>query len=258
MYSPFPGMDPCLEGSDWPDFRNSLAYVIKKLLVPQLTPGYAVRLEKYVALDFDPAQSLGIVYPDIEVWKKPQDPLYEPKVSYESVSDYTPPTLTLPFQEPIEIEIPVVEIRETENNKLITSIEILSPVNKRSPGFEKHVEKQQKLHDGGVNLIEIDLLRQGKRAVIHPIATNAHYLITLLRGYKAELNLWAIDIKEVLPVIPIPLKAPDKDTKLNLQEAFEIVYLESGYGTTLSYKKAPPSPAFSVDDQTWIDHLINS
>lgn len=74
--------------------------------------------------------------------------------------------------------------------------------------------------------------------------------------YSPLIDLWAIDIKDALPVIPIPLKAPDKDATLHLQKAFEIVYLESSYATTLSYKKPLPLPAFSPDDQSWINHLM--
>ncbi len=51
MHSPFPGMDPYLEGHLWPDVHQSLAYIIKKYLIPQVRPKYAVTLNVYTIED---------------------------------------------------------------------------------------------------------------------------------------------------------------------------------------------------------------
>jgi hypothetical protein len=59
-----------------------------------------------------------------------------------------------------------VEIYEaTPEQRLVTTIEVLSPTNKRpnSPGWDLYLRKRQSLMLGGVNLIEIDLLRGGQR-----------------------------------------------------------------------------------------------
>ncbi len=47
MPSPFPGMDPYLEGYLWADVHNALASKIRQLLVPLLRPRYTARLEVY-------------------------------------------------------------------------------------------------------------------------------------------------------------------------------------------------------------------
>ena len=47
MPSPFPGMDPYLEGYLWPDVHNSLAYLIKVQLISRL----AARFPQLVAKD---------------------------------------------------------------------------------------------------------------------------------------------------------------------------------------------------------------
>ena len=252
MLSPFPGMDPYLEGPDWSDFHNSLAYVIKKILAPQLTPYYTVRLEKYAVLDTDPLQNIGIIYPDVEVWQKPPESLLEPSTTYGSSPVLTPPTATLPFPGATEAWIPVIEIRDLEKNRLITSIEILSPVNKRNPGFEKYLKKQRNLHQKGVHLIEIDLLRLGRRTLSHPVAASAHYIISLLRGEHSQSDLWAVTIKDTLPTIPVPVKKTDADAVLDLQNAFNTVYEESFYGDAIDYEKDPPPPPFSPEQAEWI------
>lgn len=51
MPSPFPGMNPYLEGYLWADVHNALASKIRQLLVPLLRPRYTARLEIGSVLD---------------------------------------------------------------------------------------------------------------------------------------------------------------------------------------------------------------
>jgi hypothetical protein len=67
MPSPFPGMDPYLEGYLWPDVHHALASKIRQLLVPQLSPNYLARLEVSVFEDKNPEGEVGILYPDVEI-----------------------------------------------------------------------------------------------------------------------------------------------------------------------------------------------
>ena len=43
MPSPFPGMDPYLEGYLWPDVHHSLASEISRQLMPRLRPRYIAK-----------------------------------------------------------------------------------------------------------------------------------------------------------------------------------------------------------------------
>lgn len=73
MASPFPGMDPHLEGEMWQEFHETLASEIRAQLLPQLRPKYVALLAKrYVIdrpsvsiLDLPPEQR--IIYPDIQI-----------------------------------------------------------------------------------------------------------------------------------------------------------------------------------------------
>ena len=69
MPSPFPGMDPYLEGYLWPDVHSALAHTIRQQLAPQIQPKYVARLEISVIEDQNPAAEIGIMYPDVEVIK---------------------------------------------------------------------------------------------------------------------------------------------------------------------------------------------
>ena len=51
MVSPFPGMDPYLEGSMWSDVHHDLASAIRELIAPQIAPAYFARIERYTVRD---------------------------------------------------------------------------------------------------------------------------------------------------------------------------------------------------------------
>ena len=120
MPSPFPGMDPYLEGHLWPDVHNSLAYLIKAQLAPRLAAPYIVHMNNYTVQDTSPSDDLGIMYPDVEVFHK-SNVVREPAVATYG-KPLTPETVILPDIKPVEVRIPVVEIKDRKNNKLITAI----------------------------------------------------------------------------------------------------------------------------------------
>jgi|GEM_PF-293067 len=75
MPSPFPGMDPYLEGYLWPDVHHRLATQISRQLAPQIQPNYVARLEISVIEDTTFTAEVGVMYPDVEVLKvKPASP----------------------------------------------------------------------------------------------------------------------------------------------------------------------------------------
>jgi hypothetical protein len=72
--------------------------------------------------------------------------------------------------EPLRILLPdepvtqgLIEILDVKSGRrVVTVIEVLSPSNKTpGPGRKLYEQKQQECRDGGVNLVEIDLLRAG-------------------------------------------------------------------------------------------------
>ncbi len=74
MPSPFPGMDPYLEGYLWPDVYHRLATQISRDLAPQIQPNYVTRLE--ISVIEDTAYSA-----DVEVLKSRATPPPAPPVS---------------------------------------------------------------------------------------------------------------------------------------------------------------------------------
>ena len=255
MPSPFPGMNPYLEGYLWADVHNALASKIRQLLVPLLRPRYTARLEIYLVEDTAPEGEIGILYPDVEVVQLRQGAKSQSPFADSAIA--TPPSrLTLPVMQPVAVRIPSVEIRDTAGNTLVTSIEILSPVNKREPGLTPYRQKRQRLYGAAVNQIELDLLRRGTRPFNHPRLPPVPYLISLTRSNAGVVELWPVELRQPLPIIPVPLREPDDDVILDLGRALNEIYDEAAYDLSIDYTQLPPPPAFSETEAAWMRTLL--
>jgi hypothetical protein len=153
-------------------------------------------------------------------------------------------------------------VYDVEKNQLVTSIELLSPVNKREPGLTKYRQKQARLMAAGIHLLEIDLIRRGQRPMM--TARVAHrsrfadvpYLITLTRGGATSMEVWSIQLEDKLPVVAVPLRAPDPDVSLDLGAALATIYDEGAYDLSIDYTQSPPPPPFDEQTVAWIKQLL--
>lgn len=261
MPSPFPGMDPYLEGFLWPDFHHRLATEISRRLTPRLRPRYVARIELYVVEDTSPELEVGIMYPDVEIVAlrgREAEPVPFMSGGATPAVATTPPPVTVPAPEPIEVRVPTVEIRDVARNELVTSIEILSPVNKREPGLTPYLEKRERLRRAGVHVVEIDLLRRGRRLSAHPRLPASAYRMTLFRAGKGTLDAWPVGLRDPLPVLPVPLRDPDPDVPLELGAAIAALYDEAAYDLSVDYTQPPPPPTLSAAESAWLDELLGS
>jgi len=81
MPSPFPGMDPFLEGSgEWSTFHSLFLSGILEALVPKVRPKYIVRVERHVTVFQEPDEKIGVIVPDVVVieGESPLPPETEP------------------------------------------------------------------------------------------------------------------------------------------------------------------------------------
>ena len=170
MRSPFPGMDPYIEACGlWGDFHHDLISEIKNALAQAAPERYLVRAgeRSYVVLVEEEGKASRPFLPDVSVTterrkkptrKKSGTVVAEPVLSAE-------PVLMRAFIEEEHREAFVEIYEATPEQRLVTSIEILSPSNKRprTPGYDLYLRKRQSLLLGDANLVEIDLLRGGSR-----------------------------------------------------------------------------------------------
>jgi hypothetical protein len=225
-------MDPYLEAPDiWPDFHERLASVMSEMLNAQLPEPYYSRLQM--------RPEMGEIFIEVRVRT---DPLHHQ----------------------------FVEIRDAaRNHKLITLIEIVSPSNKRpGPDRRAYESKQRDVLDSDANLIEIDLLRGGRRLLPYPDLEGAvhqlacHYLILLYRyqqrlGNWMDYTLFPMNLRDTLPCLPVPLTGDDPDIPLDLQIAMQEIYQRALYSRMIDYT-LPPDPPLADEDMVWIDIQLHA
>jgi hypothetical protein len=249
-------MDPYIEAPEvWGDFHGRLASEISARLNQQLRPRYLARMTPYVTYEsIEIAQTVGI-RPDVGVWQPP------PKTLRESAVMITPPVAESAVAYEVPLRLYTVEIHAVENMELVTAIEILSPVNKRR-GHDAYVDYLRKRRDllrSSVHLMEIDLLRAGERPPLEKPVPPAPYYITLSRAnLRPKVEVWAIQLADSLPRLPVPLREPDPDSVLDLPAALSAVYEQGGYDMLIDYRHPPPPPKLSDMEMEWIGELLKA
>ena len=255
MPSPFPGMDPYIESPElWSDFHNDLASEIRAQLNQRIQPRYVARLTPYVTYEVVEISEVRGIRPDVGVWGSPAS-----GQSHAGVAVITP----APVESAVPLEIPLelsqVEIRTVGSQQLVTAIEILSPVNKR-PGHDAYLDYRRKRRDllhSAAHLIEIDLLRNGERPPLErPVPPAPYYVFLCRANHRPRVEVWPIQIKDTLPVLPVPLLEPDPDVPLDLGAAVASVYERGGYASQIDYRQPPPPPPIPHEDTGWLEGLL--
>lgn len=259
MASPFPGMDPYLEGEMFQEFHETLAGEIRAQLIPKLRPKYVALLAKRYVMDRSALSIFNIpprtFYPDVHVAKSP-DPQRVPEASGAGVAIAEPP-VELPSPIPEEVPLLSVEIRDVAERRLVTLIEILSPVNKYGEGVRDYGERRMDLMQTSTHLLEMDLLRGGTRIQLVGEPPPAPYYVYLSRTQRRPYTqLWPIQLRDHLPTVPVPLLPPDPDVPLDLQAAVDTCFELVGYERLLDYSGPPPPPELSEADLAWVNETL--
>ena len=117
-----------------------------------------------------------------------------------------------------------VEILETAELQLVTAIEILSPVNKQ-PGreaYDEYLRKRRELLRSSAHLIEIDLLRAGRRPPLErPVPVSPYYVVLSREERRPTVDVWPIQLSDKLPTMPVPLLEPDPDVAMDLGDSWQ-------------------------------------
>jgi Protein of unknown function (DUF4058) len=256
MPSPFPGMNPYIERpAIWPDFHDAFILATRAVLQPLLKPKYAALTQDRLYV----VEAERPIYPDVAIVRTP---VVSPASAAVSVAEPDAPTVFELWRE--EIREPLIHIVEpAANNRVVTSIEVLSPSNKNAgDGRREYLLKREELWRGGVNLVEIDLLRGGDRTVrlseekMKEVKPH-HYLVAVTRRWPSRQEVYEILLQKRLPKVAIPLSPDDKDVILDLQVVFTRCWDEGPYPELLHYDGAPPSP-LAPDITAWCEERLRS
>lgn len=254
MPSPFPGLDPYLE-QFWGDVHTAFMVYARDQISDQLPADLQARIEESLSVDHD--EGSRTVYPDASIVELPLGNGALQATSHVAVAE--PILIPLPDELPTHRHIEIID--RNSGNRVVTVIELLSPANKTSKaGVRAYLSKQEEYVAARVNIVEIDLIRDGSFVLAVPESkipsglTQAP-LICISRAYGRNLaEVYPAPLRERLPNVRIPLRQQDQDAILQLQPLFDECYHRGRY-SSVNYK-LPPIPALSEEDERWADGLL--
>jgi Protein of unknown function (DUF4058) len=254
MPSPFPGMDPYLEGPHWMGFHTQLCAEIARQLTPRLVPKYVALINERFVLET--VEDIGIttqsIYPDVGMVPRTTTP------SDRASTGAAVAPLRLATVMPESVPHVSVEIRDTAQRQLVAAIEVLSPTNKRGEGREEYLARRRHILLSTAHLIEIDLLRAGSRVPMRQPLPSLPYFVFVGRFEQRPLvDVYPIPLDEPLPTIQIPLLAGDAECPLDLQHAFTTVYDALRYDLVVDYDR-PPNIAVPPESAAWVQECLRA
>ena len=227
MPSPFPGVDPYIEAvENWSDFHARFVYVIARTLGPLIRERYHARIGNH-EFQFEN---------EIQLLENPQ---LQERQGFIQIFD------------------------RQSDNRLVTQIEVLSPTNRSSLGWDQYRQKQGEILHSQAHLVTIDLLCQGLHALI--VQVDRLLQSPGFRGFYIDVNrnpfrnrdeVYPFTLKDRLPLIRIPLADPDPDVVLDLPAVYTRVYDEALYCDTLDYRQDPPHLRLSQEERSWLDQHL--
>lgn len=266
MPSPFPGMDPYIESCGlWEDFHDNLISEIHAAAARVVPDRYVVRVGERSYIVFAVAGDL-----DPERWGTQADVAIT-----QTASEIRPPMQKVPagptaIAEPegavamhafvdTEFRESFVEVHALEpERRLVTTIEVLSPSNKRyeSVGWNQYARKRSAHLAGGPNLVEIDLLRGGTRMpMMEPWPDSPYYLLACHRAKAPKCTVWPAFFDRPLPKVRVPLAPPDDDIVLALEPMVDAIYERSRYAVDIDYRQ-PCHPPLDPPADEWLQQRL--
>ena len=263
MPSPFPGMDPWLERpAVYPGFHDGFLIYLRAALSPRLPTGFAVTGQSRVYVDADHRQ---FRVPDLGV----TGPAGGGGGAAVATAGLTRVGMLAANHDPAPDPITEVylEIVTTEDEELVTAIELLSPSNKvPGDGRKEYLTKQAECRAAGVNLVEIDLVRGGRHTTaiperqlraLAPGGFDYHACVTLGGGARQHF-VAPFALAARLPTIGIPLTLDREPVAVDLQPVFDRCYDEGGFERLVKYGRRDPDPPLTPDQKAWADALLRA
>jgi len=248
--SPFPGMNPYLEQEDaWHDFHESFMPAVRELLNAQVLPRYFVKIDEHVYIhELDEESRRLVGRADLSVAKGP--------AGERSAATGLLEAPAFVWQPSVDVErLSYLEIRDRQNRQLITVIELLSPSNKWPGGDrDQYLAKQTKLLSSKAHLVEIDLLRGGPRMPWLELPVCDYCAVVSRLEERPRAGIWPIQLRERLPIIPVPLRTGEPDAKLDLQQILNRIYDAAGYEVYIY--TGEPEPPLSAQDAVWAKEFL--
>jgi hypothetical protein len=258
MKNPFPGMNPWLEAF-WRDVHAKLLVYACDQLNAELPSGLQARVDERLAVESE-EQPPRTYVPDIAVTES-WDPPTGPVLGKSGLTGATAEPVVVEVNDRILRHVEIVDSRA----QVITAIELLSPSNKAAS--ESTLAWRNKRYGylrGGINLVEIDLLRYGlwtlpDHSLLKPTPPGrVYYHVCVTRPpWVNRHEFYVLPLRERLPAIRVPLRKPHPDVALDLQLLIEDCYERGRYGAVIDYSRAP-DPTLPEEETAWAREVLTS
>ena len=254
MLSPFPGMDPFLEGSgEWSDFHSCFPLAAKNLLAPQLPPGFVALAEKEVYIHEPTAEERGRLLGRTDGGVAlAGGGSRRPTSRGAAVASPAAPPLRCRLPDVFEETVKRVVLKDRGSREVVTVIELLSPVHKIRHR-DAYEQKRRACLDSEAHLVEVDLLRAGRRIPLQD-PPESDYLVSVSRAEdRPVVDLWPFGVRDSMPTVPVPLRR-GAFVMLDLRALLDAVWSVSDY-EFLIYD-APPTPPLPARDAAWASEVL--
>jgi Protein of unknown function (DUF4058) len=217
MPSPFPGMDPYLEDeSIWPQFQHQLVASLYQIVLPGLVDRYRARMHQRTYVT--------------------EEPLFTSIIRRERIEEF-------------------IEVRQRGDGRLVTLIDVASPINKTLPqGRTAYLETRRQARAQGASIVEIDLSLQGAPLLEYSRdgLPEWDFAVTVTRCAQPErYEIYTSTLPKRLPRFKVPLAADDRDTVLDLQATFARAFDHGNFAGQIDYTR-DPATKIAEAHRTWI------
>ena len=260
MKSPFPGMDPYIERY-WREVHEGLIIYTRDQLQERLPRPLRARAEQREILEQE-SDTLRDIYPDVYVVEHPESAAVTIQESRSTTAIKEKPLrITLLNETLTEGYLEIVDA--SSGNRVVTTIEFLSPTNKLPGDDRDHYRlKQREVKRAGGNLVEIDLTRAGRwtLAIREQEVPHSHRTTFRICAWRAGrpgcYDIYRVPLLRRLPPIDIPLPPSDSDVGLDLQLLLDRCF-DMGSYDDLDYR-VEPDPPLDAEDAKLADEWLRS
>jgi len=221
MPCPLPGMDPFLEDDKiWPAFQHQLVACLYQVLLPGLVDRYRARISQRAYAT--------------------EQPLFTSIIREQHLEEF-------------------IEVRQRADNKLVTLVDVVSPINKVRPqGRTAYLDTRKQARHQNASIVEIDLILQGQPMLDYSREglPEWDYAITVTRCTQPErYEIYTTTLQKRLPRFKIPLAPDDRDTVLDLQASFSRCYDQGNFSGQIDYSREP-NFKMADEDSRWLGEVL--
>lgn len=258
MSRPFPGMDPYFEDpAFWEGFHDLFVAECTYAIEAGLPEGYISDVRERSQTISVEDEAAAVYVPDIAVARdrltarrrRPAVPeLQDEPAGRPGGLAVAAPVVIPSADDGIEVVENYIEILKLPDRELVTAIELLSPWNKHGAGVAEYRGKRQSLVAHGVHVVELDLLRRGRRTELaRPLPPGDYYALVFRADRRPDVEVRGWGLRDPLPPVPVPLRRPDADVRLDLSAVVASVYDRGRYDRKLRYALPVPPPVSDAD-----------